>query len=228
MANNNFCFTDHSCLSHLTGFLRGDPYWTYELYDAHRQEFVDKNGPDAIVPVSSVSLLIYKETGVEIGECPGLDGHVARLLATSAESPNGLVSSSTGRRSVKPVRSMHKINAADTMKPTKRAKFACEKPELDDHVIDPSGTLDHDTMTANSLSVGRTTNNVGDTGNKGAHSLSAGGTRKKKEVDKSVVLPSSEERPSKCRRNTARMSTGGKAPRCKRQNIVDLTWMSDG
>jgi hypothetical protein len=226
VANNNFRFTDYPCLSHLTGVLRGDPWWTYEVYDAHRQEFVDKNGPDAIIPVSSVSLLIYKETGVEIEECPGLDGHVARFLATSVESSNGLASSSSVQRSVKSVSSMRKSNADDTMKPAKRAKF--ERPESDDDVIDPSATLDDDTTRANSSTVGRTTNNVGDTGNKAAGSLSAGGTKKKKEVDNSVVPPSSEERPSKRRRNTARMSTGGKAPGCKRQNIVDLTWMSDG
>ena len=223
VANNNFHFTDYLCLSHLTGVLRGDPYWTYKFYDAHCQEFVDKNGPDAIMPVSSVSLLIYKETGVEIEECPSLDGHVARLLAMSVESSNGLASSSSVEWSLKSGGSMRMSNADDMMKPTKRAKFESE----DDVVIDLSTTLDDDITTVNSLTVGGTTNDVGDTGNTAASALSAAGTKKQKEVDTSVVPPSSEERVSK-RRSMARMSTGGKAPRCKRQNIVDLTWMSDG
>ena len=67
---------------------------------------------------------------------------------------------------------------------------------------------------------------AGATAVENSSSLSVGQT-KRKGVENGVVLVPSEERPSKRIRKTARMSTGGKAPRRKRE-VIDLTWMFDG
>jgi len=86
--NDNFCFTDHQRICEPATIQCGDPFWPYELYDALLQEFVDGDGPDAVIPVSSVNLLIYKDIYMEIGDCPDLDYHVSRLLAEYADPRN--------------------------------------------------------------------------------------------------------------------------------------------
>jgi hypothetical protein len=61
--------------------MHDDPFWPYKLYDAPLQEFVDGDGPDAIIPVSSVDLLIYKDVYMEIEDCPKFNYHVCHLLS---------------------------------------------------------------------------------------------------------------------------------------------------
>jgi hypothetical protein len=68
---------------------------------------------------------------------------------------------------------------------------------------------------------------AGATAEENSSILSVGPTKRKEGVDNGVVPVLSEECPSKRIRKTARMSTGGKAPRRKRE-VIDLTWMFDG
>ena len=77
--NNTFHFTDHHSLSELTGTLCYDPWWTYELFDAGCNKFVNNVVPDSEIPVSSVNLLIYKECSILDEECVDLDSDIHHL-----------------------------------------------------------------------------------------------------------------------------------------------------
>jgi hypothetical protein len=101
--------------------MRGDPFWPYELYDAHLQEFVDGDGPDAIIPVLSVNVLIYKDIYMEIEDCPQFDYHVCRLLSTSEHPSGHLAPSSSGRQSTQ-LNRKRKANTLETMEAVARVK----------------------------------------------------------------------------------------------------------
>jgi hypothetical protein len=99
----------------------GDPFWPYELYDTHLQEFIDGDGPDAITPVSLVNILIYKDIYIEIEDCPQFDYHVCCLLSTSEHPSGHLAPSSSGWQSTQS-NCKRKAITLETMKAVARVK----------------------------------------------------------------------------------------------------------